>query len=150
MTDPILATSFFPPLNASLNAISTVFLIAGFWFIKNGRKEAHKRSMTGALIASTLFLICYVYYHYTAGHTSFPKEYPVARMIYLGILFPHVVLAVLNVPLIVITVLAAVRGNYEKHRRFAKVTLPIWLFVSVTGVIVYFMIYQWFPPAVAV
>jgi putative membrane protein len=149
MMEHLLATSIFPPLNASLNAISTVFLLAGFWFIKNGRKEAHQKSMTGALITSSLFLLCYVYYHYTSGHTTFPKEYPTARIIYLAILFPHVVLAVLNVPLIIITVMAAVKGNFEKHRKFAKVAFPIWLFVSVTGVIVYLMIYQWFPPTVS-
>lgn len=143
------STSIFPPVNASLNAVSAVFLLLGFWFIKNGNKEAHKKSMFGALICSAIFLTCYVYYHYTSGHTNFPKEYPTARIVYLSILAPHVLLAVVNVPLVIITVHAAIKGNFEKHRKFAKVTLPIWLFVSVTGVIVYFMVYQWFVPTVA-
>lgn len=139
-------TSIFPPLNASLNALSAIFLLVGFCFIKKGKKEAHKRSMICALICSSVFLACYVYYHYNSGHTTFPKEYPVARIVYFCILLPHVLLAIVNVPLIIITVLAAIKGNFEKHKRMARITFPMWMFVSVTGVIVYFMIYQWFVP----
>ncbi|MDF1752343.1 MAG: DUF420 domain-containing protein [Verrucomicrobiales bacterium] len=149
MTNLLIAASIFPPINASLNAISAVFLLLGFWFIKNGKKEAHKRSMVVALICSAVFLGCYLYYHYTSGHTTFPKEYPIARIVYFVILIPHVILAIVNVPMIIITVLAAIKGNFEKHKKFARITLPMWLFVSVTGVIVYFMIYQWFVPTTA-
>lgn len=146
MNDIYFATSIFPPLNATLNGISAIFLLCGFWFIKNGRKEAHRKSMVGALTSSVLFLGCYVYYHYNSGHTAFPKEYPTARIVYLCILAPHILLAILNVPLVIITVLAAAKGNFVRHKKFAKITFPIWMFVSVTGVIVYFMIYQWFLP----
>ena len=141
MTILLLAEgSFFPPLNASLNATSAVFLLVGFWFIKNGKKNAHRLSMIGALIASSIFLGCYVYYHYTSGHSKFPKEYPVARIVYFCILIPHVILAVANLPLVILTVGAAIKGNFTRHRKFARIAFPIWLFVSVTGVIVYFMI----------
>lgn len=146
---PILATSIFPPLNASLNALSACFLVTGFWFIKQGNKTAHRKAMIGALTASTVFLACYLYYHYTAGHTTFPKEYPVARIVYLCILIPHVILAIVNLPLIIVAVVAAARGNFERHKKFARVAFPIWMFVSVTGVIVYFMIYHWFKPVAA-
>ena len=106
--------------------------------------------MIGALLASSLFLGGYVYYHYTSGSTKFPKEYPVARIVYFCILIPHVLLAIANVPLVIVTVIAAAKGNFERHKKYAKNTFPIWLFVSVTGVIVYFMIYQWFVPTAPV
>lgn len=138
--------SVFPPINASLNALSTFLLLLGFALIKSGRKEAHKRVMLGALASSAVFLVCYLVYHYGAGHTEFPKEYPVARRIYLAILLPHILLAVVNVPLIVLLVIAALRGRFERHRKLARFTFPSWLFVSVTGVVIYFMIYVWFPP----
>lgn len=135
----------FPPINAALNSLSTVLLVAGFFLIKSGRRKAHQYTMTAALVSSALFLACYLTYHYGAGHTEFPKEYPVARRIYLAILIPHIILAVVNLPLIIILVTAAARGRFETHKKFARVTFPSWLFVSVTGVIIYFMIYQWFP-----
>lgn len=138
--------SVFPPINATLNGISTVLLILGFLLIKSGKKEAHKRAMIGALISSAVFLVCYLIYHYGTGHTEFPKEYPLARKIYLAILLPHILLAVVNVPLIIILVIAAFRGNFQKHKKLARFTFPSWLFVSVTGVVIYFMIYQWFVP----
>ena len=137
--------SVFPPINATLNGISTVLLVVGFLFIKSGKKEAHKKAMIGALVSSSVFLCCYLTYHYGAGHTTFPKEYPTARKIYLAILLPHIVLAVVNVPLIIMLVIAAMRGKFEKHKKLARFTFPSWLFVSITGVIIYFMIYQWFP-----
>ncbi|MDF1826085.1 MAG: DUF420 domain-containing protein [Verrucomicrobiales bacterium] len=138
--------SIFPPINASLNTLSTILLITGFILIKSGRKEAHRKVMMGALASSTIFLICYLIYHYGAGHTEFPKEYPLARRIYLGILIPHILLAVVNVPLIILLVLAAMKGNFERHKKLARITLPSWLFVSVTGVVIYFFIYVWFLP----
>lgn len=147
--NPIFATpdfSIFPPLNATLNSLSTVLLITGVILIKAGRRDAHRNVMVGALISSAAFLICYLTYHYSVGHTEFPKEYPLARRIYLAILIPHIILAVVNLPFIILLVVAAFRGNFEKHKKLAKFTFPSWLFVSVTGVIIYFMIYQWFPP----
>ncbi len=139
-------SSIFPPINASLNAVSAVLLVLGYIFIRSGKEKAHRASMVGALITSAIFLGCYLYYHYTTGHTTFPKEYPVARIVYFVILIPHIILAVANLPLIIIAVIAAIQGKRERHRKVARFALPIWLFVSVTGVIVYFMIYQWFVP----
>jgi len=141
--------TIFPPINATLNGLSTVLLIVGFLLIKAGRRKAHQAVMTGALVSSALFLACYLTYHYGAGHTEFPKEYPVARKIYFAILLPHILLAVVNLPFIILLVIAAARGNFAKHKRLARFTFPSWLFVSITGVVIYFMIYQWFPPKVA-
>lgn len=138
--------SIFPPINASLNAAATILLLVGFFLIKSGRKEAHRVAMLGALGCSAVFLVSYLFYHYGVGHTTFPEEYPLARKIYLAILIPHIILAVVNVPLIVMLVIAAFRGRFDKHRKLARFTFPSWLFVSVTGVVIYFMIYQWFPP----
>ncbi|MDA8908783.1 DUF420 domain-containing protein [bacterium] len=138
--------SIFPPINAGLNTLSTILLITGFLLIKSGRKEAHKKVMLGALASSAVFLTCYLIYHYGVGHTEFPKEYPVARRIYLAILIPHIILAVVNVPLIMLLVIAAFRGKFEKHKKLARFTFPSWLFVSITGVVIYFFIYVWFPP----
>ncbi|MDF1861876.1 MAG: DUF420 domain-containing protein [Verrucomicrobiales bacterium] len=139
--------SVFPPINATLNALSTVLLVTGVLLIKSGRKEAHKRVMLGALVSSAVFLVCYLFYHYGVGHTTFPEEYPTARKVYLAILVPHIILAVVNVPLIILLVIAALRGRFETHKKLARFTFPSWLFVSVTGVVIYFFIYHWFPPS---
>lgn len=144
-----LADLDLPRINAALNFLSTIFLLTGFLLIKMGRRKAHQYVMTAALASSAVFLASYLTYHYTAGHTVFPTEYPVARKVYLAILVPHIILAVVNLPLIVVVVVSAARGRFETHKRFAKFTYPSWLFVSVTGVVIYFMIYQWFPPTVS-
>ena len=146
---PILAAidyQIFPPVNAILNSITTVLLVIGFLLIKSGRKDAHRRVMIGALVSSTLFFACYLVYHYGAGSVKFPKEYPVARRIYLAILVPHIILAAVNLPFIILLVVAAARGRFERHKKIARITFPSWLFVSVTGVIIYLMLYQWFLP----
>lgn len=139
--------SIFPPINASLNGLSTLLLLTGFFLIRAGKKDAHRKVMIGALASSTVFLACYLVYHYGTGHTEFPKEYPLARKIYLAILVPHIILAIVNVPMIILLVVAAARGRFERHRKLARFTFPSWLFVSVTGVVIYFMIYVWFPPS---
>jgi putative membrane protein len=137
--------SIFPPINATLNGLSTVLLLTGFFLIKSGHRKAHQTAMIAALVSSALFLACYLVYHYGAGHTEFPKEYPVARKVYFAILIPHIFLAVVNLPFIILLVVAAAKGHFAKHKRLARFTFPSWLFVSVTGVVIYFMIYQWFP-----
>ena len=136
-----------PALNASLNAICTVWLLAGFICIKTGRKKAHIIFMVLALVTSSVFLTSYVTYHYCKAGvvTEFPREYVTARIIYLCILIPHIILAVVNVPLVIMTVVPAFRQRFDRHRKLAKWTFPIWLYVSVTGVLVYMMLYQWFP-----
>ena len=137
--------SVFPPINAALNGLSTLLLATGFVLIKSGHRLAHQRVMVGALVSSALFLACYLVYHYGAGHTEFPKAYPVARKVYFAILIPHVILAVVNLPFIILLVVAAARGRFERHKRIARYLFPSWFFVSLTGVVIYFMIYQWFP-----
>lgn len=138
--------SIFPPINAALNSLSCVFLITGLVLIKSGRPRAHKAAMLAALMTSALFLGCYLFYHFSTGHTEFPKEYPTARKVYLAILLPHILLAVVNLPFIIMLVVAAFRGKFDRHKKIARFIFPSWLFVSVTGVVIYFMIYHWFLP----
>ena len=136
-----------PALNASLNALSTVFILAGLAAIKSDRKQLHIASMVTALVTSTLFLTSYVTYHWLKQgvvtkftHPGWPKT------LYFFILTTHIPLAFLTLPLVFLTVIPALRARYDKHRRWAKVTVPVWLYVSVTGVLVYLMLYVWFPP----
>ena len=134
-----------PLLNASLNALSTVFIVIGIASIKSDRKVLHISSMAAALVTSTAFLTSYLIYHAHHGGTRF--TYPGwPRMIYFPLLISHVILAVVIVPLIIMTVVPALRARYDRHRRVAAWTWPLWLYVSVTGVLVYLMLYVWFPP----
>ncbi len=139
---------FFPPLNAALNGLAGLLLIAGFVQIKRGNRKGHAACMVGALAVSAIFLVCYVTSKILKGnaHTSFPDDYPVARLVYYPMLISHIILAIGMLPLIFIAVWHAVKGNFEKHRRMVKWAYPIWLYVSITGVLVYFMLYQWFLP----
>jgi uncharacterized membrane protein YozB (DUF420 family) len=138
-----------PIVNASLNGLSTVFLLAGITFIKNDRKLPHIVSMISALVTSTAFLTCYLIYHFQAGVTKF--TYPGwPKIVYYVILATHVPLAILVLPLVFLTIIPAFQARYDKHRRMAKWTFPIWLYVSVTGVLVYMMLYVWFPPVTLV
>lgn len=132
-----------PSLNAFLNFLSTIFLVVGFIQIKKKNEQAHKKCMLLALLFSSLFLIGYVIYHYNFGSTKFP-ELGWIKTLYLIILVPHVILAALMLPLIVATFYHAFKGNFESHKKFAKITFPIWFYVSFTGVIIYFMVYHWF------
>jgi putative membrane protein len=134
-----------PVLNAALNACATVFLILGIVFIKSGRKRGHIICMSTALIFSAAFLASYLVYHFNVGHVRFAGT-GLVRTIYFSILFTHLPLAIINLPMIIMTVVPALRSRYDKHKRMAKFTFPIWLYVSVTGVIIYFMCYQWFGP----
>ncbi len=130
-----------PALNASLNALSTVFLITGYLFIRRQRRQAHKRCMLAALTVSTLFLVSYVTYHYHAGSRPFLGQ-GVVRVVYFAILIPHVLLAATVLPLALVTTGRGLRGEYDRHVKVARWTLPLWLYVSVTGVIVYLMLYR--------
>jgi uncharacterized membrane protein YozB (DUF420 family) len=130
-----------PTLNAVLNATSAVLLLIGFWNIKQRRIQTHRRFMIAAFVASGLFLTSYVIYHAQIGSKPFPGT-GVARIIYFSILIPHVLLAATVLPLALVTLRRGLIRNDAKHRKIAKVTFPIWLFVSVTGVIVYLMLYQ--------
>lgn len=149
MTFPTILAVSLPQVNATLNGLCAVTLLTGFVFIKTGRKKAHIAAMITALLLSVAFLTCYVYHHLTTQLiTEFPREYPVARTIYLGILIPHIIMAMVIVPLVLRLVIAALRKNFATHRAVARYTFPAWMFVSVTGVLVYFMLYVWYgPPA---
>ncbi len=130
-----------PALNATLNAISFIFLVTGYVLIRRGRRDAHRNCMVAALVTSALFLTSYVIYHFNVGSVPFQKTGWI-RMVYFAVLIPHVILAAAIVPLVVITVSRALSRRYDKHRRIARWTLPLWLYVSITGVIVYLMLYQ--------
>jgi uncharacterized membrane protein YozB (DUF420 family) len=130
-----------PTLNAFLNTCATVCLVVGWRHIRAGRVSAHRAAMIGALVCSTLFLISYVIYHYQAGSRPFEGT-GVLRVVYFVILITHIVLAAAIVPLVLITVTRALRGRFDRHRAIARWTLPLWLYVSVTGVVVYVMLYH--------
>jgi putative membrane protein len=130
-----------PHLNALLNATSAVFLIAGYVLIRRGQDAAHKRCMIAALICSAAFLTSYVTYHLHAGSRPFTGTGAI-RGIYFAILITHVVLAALILPLVLMTATRGFRSQFDRHVRIARWTLPLWLYVSVTGVIVYLMLYQ--------
>lgn len=130
-----------PALNATLNAISFVFLVTGYYFIRRRQRTRHRNCMVAALITSALFLTSYVIYHLNVGSVPFQKTGWI-RTVYFAVLIPHVILAAAIVPLVLVTVSRALSRRYDKHRRIARWTLPLWLYVSVTGVIVYVMLYQ--------
>jgi len=136
--------AFFPALNASLNGASAVLLVTGRYLISRGHMAAHRACMIAAVIASTLFLLCYLYFHFHVGNILFLGQ-GVWRTVYFSILIPHVILAFVIVPLVIITLSRGLRARYASHRTIARWTFPLWMFVSITGVLVYFMLYQWFP-----
>ena len=130
-----------PALNATLNAIAGLLLVIGYVFIRRGEWRKHRVCMLGAVIMSALFLTSYVIYHLQVGSVPF-KGTGWIRTVYFTVLIPHVILAAGMVPPVLITVSRGLSGKYDKHKRIARWTLPVWLFVSVTGVIVYVMLYQ--------
>ena len=130
-----------PLIDATLNASSAILLICGFYFIRRKNIPAHKACMLGALATSILFLICYLTYHYVHGVTRFPGH-GLIRTFYLGLLASHTILAVVIVPLVLTTLYRAWRQSFDRHRRIARWTLPLWIYVSVTGVVVYWMLYH--------
>ena len=136
--------AFFPALNATLNGTSAILLLTGRVLIAKGRMAAHRACMIAAVVASLLFLGCYLYFHAHVGNIRFLGE-GWSRPVYFSILLSHTVLAITIVPLAVITLSRGLRARYDKHRRIARWTWPLWMYVSITGVVVYFMLYQWFP-----
>ena len=130
-----------PALNAALNALSAVLLLVGWLLIRAGRREAHKRVMIAALVTSTVFLSSYLVYHAQVGSVRFQGQGPV-RTLYFAILISHTLLAVTVVPLALVTLVRALQARFDRHRRIARVALPVWGYVSVTGVVVYWMLYR--------
>ncbi len=137
----MLEISDLPALNATLNATAAVCLIAGYIHIRRGRWQIHKRWMLGALSASALFLTSYIVYHLNTGSRPFPGI-GLIRVLYFLILVTHVVLAVTILPLALVTTARGLLAHYERHKQIARWTLPLWLYVSVTGVVIYLMLYQ--------
>lgn len=138
-----------PAVNATLNALATVLLCVGLVLIKRGRRQAHARVMVAATVVSAAFMAGYLYYHFVVlpdlGHTPYNGTGPV-RTAYYAMLISHVVLAAVNVPLVVMTLWRAARGDLERHRRIARWCWPIWFYVSLTGVLVYVVLYHLNPP----
>ena len=136
--------AFFPALIASLNGASAVLLLVGRSLIMRGNLAAHRVCMIAAIVSSALFLACYLYFHLHVGDIHFLGT-GFWHAVYLLVLIPHVMLAIVIVPLVIITLSRGLKARYPQHRAIARWTWPLWMYVSVTGVIVYFMLYQWFP-----
>jgi len=141
-----MTVSDLPALNAGLNATATLLLLAGFIAIKSERKLIHRNCMASAFLVSCVFLVTYVLHKVLVRgvHTPFGGE-GLVSLFYYGMLISHIILAIVIVPLILLTLRHALAARWEKHRAWARITFPLWMYVSVTGVLVYFMLYQWFP-----
>ena len=129
--------NFLPALNAALNSLSSIFLIMGYYFIRKKNEKVHRNFMMSALLTSGLFLVSYLLYHYAHGNTKFINV-GLIKYSYFFVLISHIVLSGVALPLIFITVYFIIVGNREKHKKFARITFPMWLYVSVTGVLVFF------------
>ncbi len=131
--------TFLPPIYATINGITAIVLIAGVLAIKNGNRKLHQRLMTTAIALSLAFLVMYVAYHMTTDSTKFGGE-GVIRLVYFFILISHIMLSIAVIPLVLITYVRALAEKFDKHKKIAKITFPIWLYVAITGVVVYLMI----------
>jgi putative membrane protein len=136
-----LTVTDLPTVNACLNALSFFLLTFGYRSIRRRRTHAHRRWMLAALSTSTLFLVSYLIYHQQVGHVPYPYQ-DWTRPLYFTILIPHVILAVVMVPMVCTAVYHALRGRFRRHRRIARLLLPVWMFVSVSGVAVYLLLYR--------
>ena len=143
MTSDPAQYPIFPVINATLNGTSAVLLLTGHSFIKRGRMAAHRAVMISAVVTSSLFLTSYLYYHYHVGSVRFPGH-SFWRYVYYTILISHTLLAITIVPLVIITLIRALRERFDRHAAIARWTYPLWLYVSVTGVVIYFMLYHLF------
>ena len=143
----MFATSDLPAINATFNFVSTIFISTGWYLIRRGAWRAHAACMVTAVISSSFFLAGYLIYHARVGEksTHFMAGGAVAG-IYFSILITHILLAFVTLPLVILTLIPALRRRWEQHKRIARWTMPIWLYVSVTGVVVYLMLYRWYPP----
>ena len=144
MIAALLAVHPLATTNAVLNGLATLLLVAGWVFIRRGNWQAHRAAMGAAFVVSAVFLVCYLTYHYLVGHVPFQGQGPV-RTVYFAILISHIILAVF-VPILALRMFfLAWKGRWEAHRRLGRITLPIWLYVSVTGVVIYLMLYWLWP-----
>lgn len=133
-----------PAVNAGLNSLAFVLLVLGYRRIQRKDVDGHRRFMLAAFATSTVFLASYLTRHALGDEQKFPEEYPTARTIYLFVLLSHILLAAICLPMVLTTLYFAAKGKLEKHRRLARWTFPIWVYVSVTGVLIYFALYQWY------
>ena len=143
-------SSTLPAFNATCNALCCVSLVIGLVLIKLGKRTAHARTMLAATVFGAAFLAGYVDYHFFVQPEIGPTRFNgtgLARPAYFALLISHVVLAAANVPLVIVTLVRAKRGDWERHKRIARVTWPVWFYVSVTGILVYLVLYHWNPPA---
>lgn len=136
--------AYFPALNATLNGTSALLLLSGRLLIARKRIAAHRACMIAAMSASAILLICYLFFHFEVGNIRFLGQ-GWSRPVYFSILITHVTLAIVIVPLAILTLSRGLKARYPQHRAIARWTWPLWMYVSITGVIVYFMLYQWFP-----
>jgi uncharacterized membrane protein YozB (DUF420 family) len=141
-----LSVSALPTLNAALNGTCALLLAVGYLFIRRRKVAAHRACMISAFVTSTLFLISYLTYHYHVGSRPFGGQGAI-RTLYFTILISHTILAAAIVPLVLITLYRGLKGRFDRHVAIARWTLPLWLYVSVTGVIVYWMLYHLYPPS---
>ncbi len=139
--DPI---TYIPHTQALLNAVTVVLLVAGYLFIRRGDRRRHRSCMLAATAVSALFMICYLYYHAKIGNVPFAGVGAI-RPVYFAILASHVILAAINVPLVAVVLFYALRGGFTVHRRLARRSLPIWLYVSATGLFIYLMVFHLYP-----
>ena len=137
----MLEVTDLPEVNATLNAIAALLLTIGYIYIRRGQTQEHRLCMLAAFATSALFLASYLVYHFNVGSVAVPGQGTI-RTGYFTILISHIILAIAILPMAIVTLLRALRGQFESHRRLAKWTLPLWLYVSVTGVVVYWMLYQ--------
>jgi uncharacterized membrane protein YozB (DUF420 family) len=137
----VISVHDLPAVNATLNATAAILLVCGYILIRRRRKQAHKRVMLAAFVTSSVFLVCYLIYHWQVGSVRFPHPGAI-RTVYLSILATHTLLAAAVPPLAIITLSRGLSARFDKHRAIARWTLPIWLYVSVTGVVVYLMLYK--------
>ena len=133
--------TIFPTINASLNGLTAILLLFGYYFILNGKRAIHKKIMLCAFSTSIVFLISYLYYHAHVGSVPF-KGTGIIRPVYFTILISHTILAVVIVPMAIVTLVRGLSSRFDKHKKLARWTLPVWLYVSVTGVVVYMMLYH--------
>ncbi|MBJ2176075.1 DUF420 domain-containing protein [Aureibaculum sp. A20] len=130
---------FLPPIYASINAITAVILVVAVWAIKNNKKDLHEGLMKTAILCSAIFLILYILYHMTSNSTKYGGEGAI-KYVYLFILLTHILLSIIVIPFVLVTYVRAITNNFEKHKKIAKFTFPLWLYVAVSGVVVYLMI----------
>ena len=131
--------TFLPPIYASLNGLTALLLITAFWAIKNKKIKLHERLMKTAIICSILFLLMYITYHMTSDSTKFRGEGTI-KFVYFFILISHILLSIIVIPFVLITYVRAITKNFERHKKIARITFPLWLYVAVSGVVVYIMI----------